>query len=79
MKMASVAAGTAMHVRITASVVKPDDLGGSVLSPVEEPTSTSLVWPVQGEIMPKLPLVSENSNLKSNHTQIINDSFSSRC
>jgi hypothetical protein len=62
MKMASVAAGTAMHVRITASVVKPDDLGGSVLSPVEEPTSTSLVWPVQGEIMPKLPLVSENSN-----------------
>jgi hypothetical protein len=49
MKMASVATGTAMHVRITASVVKPDNLDGSVLSPVEEPTSTSSVRPVQGD------------------------------
>jgi hypothetical protein len=43
MKMASVAAGTAMHERITASVVRPDDDDGSFLSPGAELTSTSSV------------------------------------
>ena len=52
MKIASVAAGTAMHERMIANVVNPEDDDGSVLSPVAWPTSTSSVWPVQGETTP---------------------------